>query len=42
VGFQVGYDNPSQFSREYSRAFGASPKKDAARLRTSAPVETDV
>jgi AraC-like DNA-binding protein len=33
VGFDVGYESPSQFSREYSRLFGASPGKDAARLR---------
>ena len=25
VGFAVGYDNPSQFSREYRRTFGISP-----------------
>ena len=33
VGFSVGYDSPSQFSREYSRLFGAPPMRDAARLR---------
>lgn len=33
VGFQVGYNSPSQFSREYRRMFGAPPQKDAARLR---------
>jgi AraC-like DNA-binding protein len=26
VAFQVGYESPSQFSREYSRMFGMSPK----------------
>jgi AraC-like DNA-binding protein len=36
VGFAVGYESPSQFSREYSRLFGAPPGRDAARLRTSA------
>jgi AraC-like DNA-binding protein len=30
---QVGYESPSQFSREYSRMFGASPIKDIERLR---------
>lgn len=35
VGFRVGYDSPSQFSREYSRLFGAPPGRDAARLRTA-------
>lgn len=33
VGFAVGYESPSQFSREYSRLFGAPPRRDAARLR---------
>ena len=37
VGHRVGYDNPSQFSREYRRQFGAPPSQDAARLRGSAP-----
>lgn len=33
VGNQVGYDSPSQFSREYRRQFGVPPSQDAARLR---------
>ena len=33
VGFRVGYDNVSQFSREYRRQFGLPPGRDAARLR---------
>ncbi|MGA0545582.1 AraC family transcriptional regulator N-terminal domain-containing protein [Brevundimonas sp. VNH65] len=33
VGFAVGYNNPSQFSREYSRLFGLPPGRDADRLR---------
>jgi transcriptional regulator GlxA family with amidase domain len=33
AGFQVGYDSPSQFSREYRRLFGAPPQRDLARLR---------
>ncbi|WP_329077848.1 AraC family transcriptional regulator [Streptomyces niveus] len=36
VGHRVGYDNPSQFSREYRRQFGAPPSQDAARLRGAA------
>ena len=36
IGFAVGYENPSQFSREYSRLFGAPPRRDAARLRSAA------
>ncbi|MGW5399171.1 AraC family transcriptional regulator N-terminal domain-containing protein [Streptomyces sp. NPDC003952] len=37
VGHQVGYDSPSQFSREYRRQFGAPPSEDATRLRAPAP-----
>jgi len=33
AGHSVGYDSPSQFSREYSRLFGAPPVKDVQRLR---------
>ncbi|CDG84289.1 AraC family transcriptional regulator [Janthinobacterium agaricidamnosum] len=33
VGYSVGYDSPSQFSREYSRLFGAPPGRDVAQLR---------
>ncbi len=33
AGFNVGYESPSQFSREYSRLFGAPPLRDVARLR---------
>ena len=33
VGHHVGYDNTSQFSREYRRQFGLPPGRDAARLR---------
>lgn len=32
---RVGYESPSQFSREYSRRFGAPPLRDVARLRQS-------
>lgn len=35
AGFAVGYESPSQFSRDYSRLFGAPPLKDAMRLRSS-------
>jgi len=30
---QVGYESASQFSREYSRQYGAPPRRDVARLR---------
>ena len=32
VGFEVGYESASQFSREYRRVFGLPPGQDAARL----------
>ena len=32
AGFAVGYDSPSQFSREYHRLFGAPPRRDVERL----------
>ncbi|NJL80909.1 MAG: AraC family transcriptional regulator [Richelia sp. RM2_1_2] len=35
AAYQVGYESPSQFSREYSRMFGAPPIKDIERLRIS-------
>ena len=35
AGYRVGYESPSQFSREYSRQFGAPPVRDLARLRMS-------
>ncbi|GAA5186927.1 AraC family transcriptional regulator [Rugosimonospora acidiphila] len=34
VGRSVGYDSPSQFSREYRRLFGAPPRQDATRLQS--------
>ncbi|MCY1277148.1 HTH-type transcriptional activator RhaS [compost metagenome] len=33
ASYKVGYESPSQFSREYSRLFGAPPLRDLARLR---------
>ncbi|MEH1900626.1 MAG: AraC family transcriptional regulator [Nostoc sp.] len=35
AAYQVGYESPSQFSREYSRMFGAPPVRDIERLRTA-------
>ncbi len=36
AAFRVGYESPSQFSREYSRMFGLSPRRDIASLREAA------
>jgi len=33
AGFRVGYDDPSHFSREYKKTFGAPPQRDIAKLR---------
>ncbi len=35
AGFRVGYEDPSYFSREYKKLFGAPPQRDIARLRTN-------
>ncbi len=36
VAYRVGYGSPAQFSRDYRRQFGASPRHDAAQLHTTA------
>ena len=33
AAFRVGYESPSQFSREYSRMFGSSPRRDVVLNR---------
>lgn len=33
AAFRVGYESPSQFSREYRRMFGAPPARDVAKIR---------
>jgi len=37
AAFQVGYESPSQFSREYNRLFGAPPLRDITMLRHMLP-----
>jgi AraC-like DNA-binding protein len=37
AAFRVGYESASQFSREYSRQFGAPPMRDIAGLRRDTP-----
>lgn len=39
AGFSVGYEDPSYFSRDYKRLFGAPPRHDIANLRTKLPPE---
>ncbi|KPZ70028.1 HTH-type transcriptional activator RhaS [Pseudoalteromonas sp. P1-26] len=36
AAFKVGYESPSQFSREYSRFFGLSPKRDVEAFLATA------
>ena len=36
AAFEVGYESPSQFSREYTRLFGAPPRRDIEGLRHKA------
>jgi AraC-like DNA-binding protein len=36
AAFRVGYESPSQFSREYRRTFGTPPRRDVAALRVEA------
>ncbi|MEV4756310.1 AraC family transcriptional regulator [Micromonospora sp. NPDC049559] len=42
VGFAVGYESASQFSREYRRLFGLPPGRDAARLSERSAAEAEV
>lgn len=36
AAYRVGYQSPSQFSREYARLFGASPRRDVSGGRVAA------
>jgi transcriptional regulator GlxA family with amidase domain len=36
AALRVGYESPSQFSREYSRLFAAPPKRNIATVRGAA------
>ena len=35
AAYRVGYESPSQFSREYTRMFGVPPKRDAKQMQTA-------
>ncbi|MEM7357374.1 MAG: helix-turn-helix domain-containing protein, partial [Acidobacteriota bacterium] len=32
AAFEVGYESPTQFSREYARKFGVSPRQDVGAV----------
>lgn len=38
AGFRVGYDSPSQFSRDYVRVHNVPPRQEVARMRMAAEV----
>jgi AraC-like DNA-binding protein len=40
AAFRVGYESPSQFSREYNRFFGSPPLRDITMLRQLTTVES--
>jgi AraC-like DNA-binding protein len=42
AAFEVGYESPSQFSREYARMFGAPPKRDIKQMLATAREPTAV
>jgi AraC-like DNA-binding protein len=35
VGYAIGYESPSQVTRDYRRLFGVSPGRDGAAMRAS-------
>jgi AraC-like DNA-binding protein len=35
AAFRVGYESPSQFSREYRRLFGTPPRRDVSALKVA-------
>lgn len=36
VGYRVGYEDPSHFSRDYKRLFGEPPVRHVERIRSAA------
>jgi AraC-like DNA-binding protein len=42
AAFAVGYESVTQFNREYSRLFGASPIRDVKRLRQGVATQTSL
>lgn len=42
AGFRVGYESPSQFSRDYARIFGMPPARHASQLRDKIVARNDM
>jgi AraC-like DNA-binding protein len=40
ASLRVGYESPSQFSREYRRVFGAPPRQDVDALKVEPQLAT--
>jgi AraC-like DNA-binding protein len=42
AGYRVGYEDASQFNREYKRFFGLTPMRDVEQLRAAAIINTQI
>lgn len=42
AAFEVGYESPSQFNREYSRLFGQPPRRDIRTLRVPGAAQAEL
>ena len=42
IGYAIGYESPSQFSREYRRLFGSPPGRDGQQIRRVLTPQVDV
>jgi AraC-like DNA-binding protein len=42
IGYAIGYESPSQFSREYRRLFGVPPGRDGQQIRQILAPQLDV
>lgn len=41
IGYAIGYESPSQFSREYRRLFGSPPGRDGQQIRRTLGPQVD-
>ena len=42
AAFEVGYESPTQFNREYSRFFGQPPMRDVRALLTAGAAKLEL